>query len=134
MRTNLRGFALVEIVIVIVLISGSMLVFLEALSQAKSYQVRSEVVTIQSLLLNSKTNQIRANGFNSVPISHGFIAAADYFILPSRWEGLPNAVLESLVLEPEDEISFKNALEAVSNKEKSFSASPEKYVPSKMAK
>ncbi len=78
MRTSLRGFALVEIVIVIVLISGSMLVFLEALSQAKSYQVRSEVVTIQSLLLNSKTNQIRANGFNSVPISHGFIAAADY--------------------------------------------------------
>ena len=78
MRTNLRGFALVEIVIVIVLISGSMLVFLEALSQAKSYQVRSEVVTIQSLLLNSKTNQIRANGFNSVPISHGFIPSADY--------------------------------------------------------
>ena len=78
MRASLRGFALVEIVIVIVLISGSMLVFLEALSQAKSYQVRSEVVTIQSLLLNSKTNQIRANGFNSVPISHGFIATADY--------------------------------------------------------
>ena len=78
MRTVSKGFALVEIVIVIVLISGSMLVFLEALSQAKSYQVRSEVVTIQSLLLNSKTNQIRANGFNSVPISHGFIAAADY--------------------------------------------------------
>tara|TARA_Y100001970_G_scaffold293890_1_gene444330 strand:+ start:550 stop:942 length:393 start_codon:yes stop_codon:yes gene_type:complete len=78
MRTVSKGFALVEIVIVIVLISGSMLVFLEALGQAKSYQVRSEVVTIQSLLLNSKTNQIRANGFNNVPISHGFITSADY--------------------------------------------------------
>ena len=27
-----------------------------------------------------------------------YIAAADYFILPSRWEGLPNSVLESLAL------------------------------------
>jgi glycosyltransferase involved in cell wall biosynthesis len=27
-----------------------------------------------------------------------YVAAADYFILPSRWEGLPNAALESLVL------------------------------------
>ena len=30
--------------------------------------------------------------------SNSFIAGADYFILPSRWEGLPNAALESLVL------------------------------------
>jgi len=29
---------------------------------------------------------------------NGFVAAADYFILPSRWEGLPNAALEALVL------------------------------------
>ena len=30
--------------------------------------------------------------------ANSFIAGADYFILPSRWEGLPNVVLESLIL------------------------------------
>jgi len=29
---------------------------------------------------------------------HSYIAASDYFILPSRWEGLPNVALESLVV------------------------------------
>jgi len=30
--------------------------------------------------------------------SNSYIAAADFFILPSRWEGLPNVALESLAL------------------------------------
>ena len=51
MRIIKNGFALVEVVIVLVLISGSMLVFLEALNQAKLYQTKSEVVTIQSIIL-----------------------------------------------------------------------------------
>jgi len=29
---------------------------------------------------------------------NSYVAAADYFLLPSRWEGLPNAALESLML------------------------------------
>ena len=29
---------------------------------------------------------------------YDLVAGADYFILPSRWEGLPNSVLESLAL------------------------------------
>ena len=29
---------------------------------------------------------------------YDLVAGADYFILPSRWEGLPNCVLESLAL------------------------------------
>ena len=73
-----RGFALVEVVIVIVLISGSFLVFLEALSQAKSLQIKSEVITIQSMLLSSKINQLRSNGFDNLPQSHDYLSFTDY--------------------------------------------------------
>ena len=73
MIKSVKGFALVEVVIVIVLISGSMLVFLEALGQAKSYQLKSEITTIQSTILNSKVNEIRARGYNLVPLTHNFI-------------------------------------------------------------
>ncbi len=41
-------------------------------------------------------NKIKFLGFKRFPYNH--IAGADYFILPSRWEGLPNSVLESLSL------------------------------------
>jgi len=41
-------------------------------------------------------NKVKFIGYVDNP--YGYLAAADYFILPSRWEGLPNAVLESLVL------------------------------------
>ena len=54
MRNCAKGFALVEVVIVIVLVAGSFLVFLEALSQAKIMQVKSEITTVQSVLLNSR--------------------------------------------------------------------------------
>ena len=43
MKNCSKGFALVEVVIVIVLVAGSFLVFLEALSQAKIMQVKSEI-------------------------------------------------------------------------------------------
>ena len=79
MRKNLKnGFALVEVVIVIVLVSGSFLVFLEALSQAKNMRVKSEIVTIQSMLLSSKINQLRSNGFENIPQTHDFVPFADY--------------------------------------------------------
>ena len=48
---------------------------------------------VKSLDLESKVD---FKGYIENPNS--FIAGADYFILPSRWEGLPNAALESLVL------------------------------------
>jgi len=40
--------------------------------------------------------KVTFNGYST--IVNSYIASADYFVLPSRWEGLPNVVLESLVL------------------------------------
>jgi type II secretory pathway pseudopilin PulG len=78
MKNGQKGYALVEVVIVIVLVSGSFLVFLEALSQAKNMQVKSEILTIQSMLLSSKINQLRANGFDNLPQSHDYLSFTDY--------------------------------------------------------
>ena len=66
MKKNIKGFALIEVVIVVILVSGSFLVFLEALNQTKTLQVRSEVVSKQTMVLNQKINQFRAAGFDNV--------------------------------------------------------------------
>jgi|TARA_B100002052_G_scaffold273792_1_gene276472 hypothetical protein len=66
MRKSTKGFALVEVVIVVVLLSGALLVFLEALSQAKSVQVKSQIVTTQSVLLHSKINELRSLNFDDI--------------------------------------------------------------------
>ena len=66
MRKNFKGFALIEVVIVIILVSGSFLVFLEALNQTKKLQVRAEIISKQTMVLNQKINQFRAAGFDNV--------------------------------------------------------------------
>lgn len=40
----------------------------------------------------------KVNFLGEVNFPYTYIAGADYLILPSRWEGLPNVVLESLTL------------------------------------
>lgn len=66
MKISVKGFALVEVVVVIVLLSGSLLVFLEALSQAKSLQIKSEIKTTQSLLLHLKINELRSFNYEDI--------------------------------------------------------------------
>ena len=78
MKMLSKGFALVEVVIVIVLLSGSLLVFLEALSQAKSLQVKSEIITTQSLLLHSKINEIRSNSYGDIVQNGSYNIFSDY--------------------------------------------------------
>ena len=45
---------------------------------------------------NNIVNNIEFLGQVNIP--YPYIAGADYLVLPSRWEGFPNVVLESLVL------------------------------------
>ena len=78
MKMLSKGFALVEVVIVIVLLSGSLLVFLEALSQAKSLQVKSEIITTQSLLLHSKINEIRSISYGDIVQNSSYNIFSDY--------------------------------------------------------
>ena len=78
MKKNYNGFALIEVVIVVILVSGSFLVFLEALNQTKTLQVRSEVISKQTMVLNQKINQFRAAGFDNV---NGIL---DYTTIPNN--------------------------------------------------
>ena len=52
---------------------------------------------LESLVIDTQIeNKITFIGYSG--IANAYIAAADYFLLPSRWEGLPNVGLESLIL------------------------------------
>ena len=61
-----KGFALVEIVVVTLLLGGAFIVFIHALNETKLMQVKSEIRTVQTVLLNSKINQIRNTSFSSI--------------------------------------------------------------------
>ena len=74
----MKGFALVEVVIVIVLLSGSLIVFLEALSQAKSLQIKSEIITTQSILLHDKINDLRSINFTDISQQINYINFPSY--------------------------------------------------------
>ena len=78
MRHLMKGFALVEVVIVIVLLSGSLIVFLEALSQAKSLQIKSEIITTQSILLHNKINDLRSINFTDISQQINYINYSAY--------------------------------------------------------
>ena len=72
-KINSKGFALIEIVVVTLLLGGTFIVFIEALNQTKIMQVKSEVKTTQAVLLNSKINQLRSTPFQSILPINNFI-------------------------------------------------------------
>lgn len=72
-RKTRPGFALVEVVVVALLLGGAFIVFIEALNHAKIMQVKSEVKTIQTVLLNSKINQIRNTPFIAIYPVNNFL-------------------------------------------------------------
>ena len=72
-KTTAKGFALVEIVVVTLLLGGAFIVFIEALNHTKLMQVKSEIRTVQTVLLNSKINQIRTAPFSSIFPVNNFV-------------------------------------------------------------
>ena len=72
-KISAKGFALVEIVIVTLLLGGAFIIFIEALNQTKLMQVKSEIRTTQTVLLNSKINQLRGTSFSSIFPVNNFI-------------------------------------------------------------
>ena len=67
-RVNSKGFTLIEVMIVLILLSLAFMVFLYALNTGKSVRVNSELRTIQAVLLKNLQNQIRARNFDD-PVS-----------------------------------------------------------------
>ena len=63
-KIDQRGFTLVEVMVVLILMTLSFMVFLNALNTGKSVRVRSELRTIQTVILSSLENQIRARRFD----------------------------------------------------------------------
>ena len=63
-KRSQKGFTLVEVMVVLILLTLSFMVFLNALNTGKSVRARSELRTIQSVILNSVENQIRARRFD----------------------------------------------------------------------
>ncbi len=61
---NQNGFTLVEVLVVLVLLTLSFMIFLNALNTGKTVRAKSELRTIQSTILNSIENQIRSRRFD----------------------------------------------------------------------
>ena len=59
-----NGFTFVEVIIVMIILSISFMIFLQALNTGKSVRARSELRTVQSVIMNSMQNQIRARQFD----------------------------------------------------------------------
>ena len=62
-----KGFTLVEVMVVIVLLTLSFMIFLQALNTAKEVRAKSEIRTIQSVILSSHQNLIRSKQFDENP-------------------------------------------------------------------
>ena len=70
---NNRGFTLVEVSVVVIILTLAFMVFLKALNTGKSVRVNSEMRTIQGSILSDIENQIRSRRFDentNAPWSH----------------------------------------------------------------
>ena len=61
---NAKGFTLIEIMVSLILLTLSFMVFLQALNTGKTVRAHSELRTVQSVIMNSLENQIRARRYD----------------------------------------------------------------------
>lgn len=61
---NNRGFTLVEVSVVVIILTLAFMVFLKALNTGKNVRVNSEIRTIQGSILSDIENQIRSRRFD----------------------------------------------------------------------
>ena len=61
---NKKGFTLVEVSVVVIILTLAFMVFLKALNTGKSVRVNSEIRTIQGSILSDIENQIRSRRFD----------------------------------------------------------------------
>ena len=59
-----KGFTLVEVMVALILLTLSIMVFLQALNTGKTVRAHSELRTVQSVIMNSLENQIRARRYD----------------------------------------------------------------------
>ncbi len=64
MKTSSQGFSLVEVLIVLLLLSGGFIILLQALNTGKTMRAKSELLTQQAVLLNNKVQEIRSRRFD----------------------------------------------------------------------
>ena len=64
MQDNAKGFTLIEVMVALILLTLSFMVFLQALNTGKTVRANSELRTVQSIILNSMENQIRARRYD----------------------------------------------------------------------
>ena len=61
---SFKGFTLVEVMVVLILLTLSFMVFLQALNTGKTVRSNSELRTVQALILNSLQQEIRARKYD----------------------------------------------------------------------
>lgn len=59
-----NGFTLIEVMVVLILLTLSFMVFLQALNTGKIVRSKSELRTVQALILNSLQQEIRARKYD----------------------------------------------------------------------
>ena len=95
----LKGFTLIEIVVVLILLSFAFLIFLKALNTGKNIRINSEMRTVQSLILNSIESQIRSARYDEQ--------------LAPPWSNIPGKDLGEITLNQFDDIDdFHNYIDS----------------------